>query len=258
MSLGTGRNHSLLCRMLIAGALVAAAPAALAQSSPPEGALTPEQKTAIEHVVHDYLLSHPELMIDVLQAAKEQQQRQTEQHAQQVLKARRSELLDDPTSPVGGNVHGDVTVVEFFDYRCPYCKRMHPTLRELLAADRKLRIAYKEWPILGPVSVTAARAALAAHLQGKYEAFHNPMMTATGEITEDTVYRIAGSVGLDLERLKRDMASPQIEAALKANRDIASALDIHGTPTFVIGDQLVPGAIDLSAIEDLVAGARKK
>ncbi len=218
----------------------------------------PEQQQAIQGIIHDYLMNHPEVLTEALHTAESKLKSDAGEKAKQALVARRNEIFDDPQTPVGGNPKGDITLVEFFDYRCPYCKRMHPTLRELLAADRKLRIAYKEWPILGPVSVTAARAALAAHLQGKYEAFHNPMMTATGEITEDMVYRIAGSVGLDLERLKRDMASPQIEAALKANRDIASALDIHGTPTFVIGDQLVPGAIDLPAIEDLVAGARKK
>ena len=218
----------------------------------------PDQQQAIQGIIHDYLMKHPEVLTEALQRAEAKLKSDAGEKAKQALVARRNEIFDDPQTPVGGNPKGDVTLVEFFDYRCPYCKRMHPALRELLAADRKLRIAYKEWPILGPVSVTAARAALAAHLQGKYEAFHNSMMTATGEITEDTVYRIAGSVGLDLERLKRDMASPQVEAALKANRDLASALDIHGTPAFVVGDQIVPGAIDLSAIEDLVAGARKK
>lgn len=218
----------------------------------------PDQKQAIQGIIRDYLMNHPEVLIEALQRAEAKLKSDAGEKPKQALVARRNEIFDDPQTPVGGNPKGDVTLVEFFDYRCPYCKRMYPTLLELLAADRKLRIAYKEWPILGPVSVTAARAALAAHLQGKYEAFHNPMMAATGEVTEDTVYRIAGSVGLDLERLKRDMASPQIDAALKANLDLASALDIHGTPTFVIGDQVVPGAIDLSAIEDLVAGARRK
>lgn len=218
----------------------------------------PDQQQAIQGIIHDYLVNHPEVLIEALQRVESKVKSDAGAKVKQALVARRAEIFDDPQTPVGGNPKGDVTLVEFFDYRCPYCKQMHPELLELLAADRKLRLAYKEWLILGPVSVAAARAALAAHLQGKYEAFHNPMMVATGEITEETVYRIAGSVGLDLERLKRDMASPQVEAALKANRDLASALDIHGTPTFVIGDQLVPGAIDLSAIEDLVAGARKK
>ena len=219
---------------------------------------TPDQRQAIEGIIHDYLLAHPEVLIESLRKAESNLKSDADEKAKQALVARRSEIFDDPQTPVGGNPKGDATLVEFFDYRCPYCKRMNPTLRELLAADRKLRIVYKEFPILGPVSVAAARAALAAHVQGQYEAFHNAMMAATGEITEDTVYRIAGSVGLDLVRLKRDMASPQIAAAVKANLDLANALDIHGTPTFVVGDQIVPGAIDRSAIEDLVAGARKK
>ena len=259
MSLGTGRNHSLLCRMLIAGALVAAAPAALAQSSPPEGALTPEQKTAIEHVVHDYLLSHPELMIDVLQAAKEQQQRQTEQHAQQVLKARRSEILDDPTSPVGGNVHGDVTVVEFFDYRCPYCKRVQPSIEVMLKEDAGLRIVYKEFPILGLPSVFATRVALAAQKQGKYDAFHRAMMATPGEaeIDEQVIIEVARSVGLDIDRMKADIRAPEIDAVLRHNFELARALAIDGTPGIIIGDEIMYGAADIETLKRAVATARK-
>src|SRR6516164_9712401 len=178
--------------------------------------------------------------------------------AEHALVARRSEIFDDPGTPVGGNPKGDVTLVEFFDYRCPYCKQVRPRLKELLAGDHQLRIAYKEFPILGSVSVAAARAALAAHRQSKYEAFHDAMMAASGQITEDTVYQVAGAVGLDVDHLKRDMSSPEINGALKANHALAEALDITGTPGFVIGNQIVPGAMELSNLKELVAGARRK
>ena len=226
----------------------------------PAGAaeLAPEQRREIESIIHDYLLQHPEVLIEAMRAAEEKVKTEAGEKAQQALAARRGEIFDDPGTPVGGNPKGDVTLVEFFDYRCPYCKQVQPRLKELLAGDHQLRIAYKEFPILGSVSVAAARAALAAHQQSKYEAFHEAMMAASGQITEDTVYQVAGAVGLDVDRLKRDMSSPQIDAVLKANHALAEALDITGTPGFVIGDQIVPGAIELSSLRDLVAGARGK
>ena len=226
----------------------------------PAGAaeLAPEQRREIENIIHDYLLQHPEVLIEAMRAAEDKVKTEAGEKAKQALVARRSEIFHDPGTPVGGNPKGDVTLVEFFDYRCPYCKQVQPRLKELLAGDHQLRIAYKEFPILGSVSVAAARAALAAHRQRKYEAFHDAMMAASGQITEDTVYQVADAVGLDVDRLKRDMSSPPIDAVLKANRALAEALDITGTPGFVIGDQIVPGAIELSSLRDLVAGARGK
>ena len=138
-----------------------------------------------------------------------------------------------------------MTIVEFFDYRCPYCKQVLPALQTLLKEDHKLRFVYKEMPVLGPASVTAAHAALAAQRQGKYEAFHTAMMATKGQITDETVYKVAGSVGLDVDRLKQDMSAPEIEQALKANLALADALNIRGTPGFIIGNHIVPGAIDL-------------
>jgi protein-disulfide isomerase len=227
---------------------------------PPAGAVevAPEQRRAIESVIHDYLLQHPDVLIDALRAAEEKLKSDAGEKAKQALAARRKEIFDDPETPVGGNPKGDVTLVEFFDYRCPYCKQVQPKLQELLAGDREVRVAYREFPILGSVSVVAARAALAAQRQGKYEAFHTAMMAAPGQITDDTVYQVAGSVGLNVDRLKQDMASLQIEAALKANQALAAALDIRGRPGFVIGDQIVHGAIELSSLKELVAGARRK
>ena len=246
--------------LLIAGACLAAAPAAFAQaSSPLESTLTPEQKTAVEHVIHDYLLSHPEVMIETLQAAKEQQRRHTEEDAQQALKTRHDEIFNDPTSPVGGNVHGDVSIVEFFDYRCPYCKRVQPLIEAMLKEDAGLRIVYKEFPILGAPSVLAARIALAARKQGKYDAFHKAMMATPGEaeIDEKVVMRVARSVGLDLDTLKADMRAPEINAVLRHNYDLAEALAINGTPGIIIGDDIMNGAADIDTLKQAVANARK-
>ena len=208
------------------------------------------QRQAIEAIIHDYLMQNPDVLIEALRTAEDAK-------GKQALSDRRAEIFNDPATPVGGNPHGDVSIVEFFDYRCPYCKQVQPALETLLGQDPKLRFVYKEMPVLGPSSVVAAHAALAARLQGKYEPFHNAMMATKGQISEDVVYRVAGSVGLDVERLKRDMASPEVDQAVKANLALAEALDIRGTPGFIIGDHIIPGAIELDSLKDLIAESRK-
>jgi protein-disulfide isomerase len=220
--------------------------------------ITPEQRKAIEVIIHDYLIQNPDVLIEALREAEVKANTETDAKAAQVLRDRHHEVFDDPATPVGGDPRGDVTIVEFFDYRCPYCKQVRPAIQKLLDQDRKLRFVYKEFPVLGEQSDIAAHAALAARLQGKYEPLHNAMMAAKGQITEEAVYRLAGSVGLDVDRLKRDMTDPEIDRALSANRSLAKALDLRGTPGFVIGDHIIPGAIDLDALKTMVADARKQ
>jgi protein-disulfide isomerase len=203
---------------------------------------------------HAALMQNLNPVIKALRGAKDELNREVD--AREVLNDRRSEIFDDPATPVGGNPHGDVTIVEFFDYRCPYCKQVQPALQALLEQDHKLRFIYKEMPILGPASVVAARAALAAQRQGKYEAFHAAMMGTKGQITEDTIERVAASVGLDVDWLKQDMAAPDIMQALRANVALANALNIHGTPGFIIGNRIVAGALDLDTLKNMIAAAR--
>ena len=237
--------------LLWIGAMLAGPVAASAAAE-----FTPAQRQAIEGVVRDYLTQHPEVMIDALQAAKEKLESESRDKAAAALVERRQELLDDPNSPVAGNPSGDVTLVEFFDYRCPYCKQVEPALEALLAKDKQLRFVYKEFPVLGPSSVTAARAALASRQQGKYDTMHRALMALKGQIDDNAVFKLAGSVGLDVDRLKRDMAAPEVDRALKTNLQLAQALDIHGTPGFVIGDEIVPGAVSLDALKQLIDQAR--
>lgn len=218
----------------------------------------PEQRQEIEGIIKDYLTKNPELLLDVLQAAEDKAKSQSQEKAAAALVARRQEVFDDRNTPVGGNPHGDVAIVEFFDYRCPYCKQVEPSLEALLTQDPQLRFVYKEFPVLGPVSKTAARAALAARGQGKYFAFHRAMMAVKGEFGESAVWEVAKSVGLDVDRLKRDMKAPEIDRDLKANFELAQALDIRGTPGFVIGDEIVPGAISLDSLKQLIDAARKQ
>jgi protein-disulfide isomerase len=248
------------CRRRVPAALLAFGFAALLSGAlPAAGAdFTPQQRQAIEGIVKNYLAKHPEVMLDALQAADDKLKGEAHDNASAELAAHRRQIYDDPATPIGGNPKGDVSLVEFFDYRCPYCKQVEPALESLLRQDQQLRMVYKEFPVLGPSSVTAARAALAAQKQGKYAAFHRAMMALKGQIDDAAVYAVAESVGLDVDRLKRDMKAPEIERLLKANLALADDLDIQGTPGFVIGDQIVPGAIGLDDLKQLIAETRKK
>lgn len=219
---------------------------------------TAAQKTQIDKMIHDYLLSHPEVLIQAVQAADDKMKADAQNKAQQVLADKRKQVFEDPSSPTAGNPHGDVTMVEFFDYRCPYCKQVEPSLEKVIADDHHLRFVYKEFPVLGPVSTTAARAALAARKQGKYDAFHRVMMATKGQINDQTVMDVAGSVGLDLGQLKRDMESADVDKALKENLALADALDITGTPGFIVGNTIIPGAVSLDELKQAIADARKK
>jgi len=233
--------------------------AALAFAAPSLAAepLTPAQKAAVETIIHDYFLAHPEFMIEVLQEAEAKLKAEKAQDAKQVIAARRDELLHDATSPVGGNPAGDVTIVEFFDYRCPYCKQVEPSLEALVKEDPKLRIVYKEFPVLGEASVYASHLALAARKQGKYAPFHDAMMATKGEINREVILRVAKSVGVDVDKAKAEMNAPDIDALIKRNYALAEALNIEGTPAFIVGDTLVPGATDIDRLRQLVADARK-
>jgi len=232
-------------------ALMPLGPAAAAE-------FTPEQRQAIEGIIRDFMQKNPEALLDALQAAKDKMEGEAHDKASAALAARRHEVFDDPDAPVAGNPKGNATLVEFFDYRCPYCKQVEPSLDALLSEDRQLRFVYKEFPVLGPESVSAARAALAARKQDKYDAMHHALMALKGQIDEAALFRVASSVGLDVERLKRDMTAPDIDRMLKANINLAGALDIRGTPGFVIGNEIVPGAIGLDALRQLIDTARGK
>lgn len=239
--------------LLVAFAVFAAAgPMALASD------FTPDQKKAIEAIIGDYLKNHPEELIDAIQAADEKLKADAKDKAQKALADHRHEVLDDPLSPTAGNPKGDVTLVEFFDYRCPYCKQVEPSLEKLIGDDHQLRLVYKEFPVLGPDSVIAARVALAARNQGKYDAFHRALMNTPGHFDEPTIYKVAASVGLDVDKVKQDIKSPDVEKELKANLDLGNLLDLNGTPSFIIGDTMIPGAVSADELKRLIAAARGK
>jgi len=217
-------------------------------------------KSAVEKIIRDYLMKHPEIVNEAMEAHRRNEAAKEEESIRQTIAARRNEIRHDPDTVVGGNPNGDVTVVEFFDYRCGVCKRVHPIVEELLRRDGKIRLVLKEWPILGPQSVYASRAAIASRKQGdkKYLDFHNRMMAARTSFTPDAVLKLAASAGLDPAQLKRDMGAPEIDRIIQRNYELAQALRLNGTPSFMIDDSLVRGARDLDTMLKMVRDARKK
>ena len=210
----------------------------------------------IKELVLEAIRENPEIVLEAVQIIEERQQADQAVAAEQVLSAERAALEQDLNAPVLGNPDGDVTVVEFFDYNCPYCRRVKPYMEALLAADPNVRVVYREWPILGEGSVFAARAALASRQQGKYEEFHWAMMEIKGRAEEATVIRVAEQVGLDIEQLRRDMDGPEIAEHIETSMRLSRALGFNGTPSFVIGDSLAPGLIEADQMIELVKQAR--
>lgn len=226
-------------------------------TSAPASPFSALEEEAIRSVVRDYLIENPEVIVEAIEALRAQQREEELRTSQAAVADNAEALYEDPDAPVLGNPDGDVTIVEFFDYRCGYCKRVFPTLMEVVESDGNVRLVMKEWPILGPESDFAARAALAAQEQGKYADFHVKLMGAKGELSEDAVMTIARSAGLDTEQLRADMADPGIEAALRRTFTLAEKLGIRGTPAFVIGGELVPGAVGADRMRALIEAKRQ-
>lgn len=234
----------------LAIALLGAAPARAADP------FTAEQKSAIEALVRDYILAHPEVLLESVASIEARQKAEKEQAAQAALIANRAALERSAGDPVLGNPNGDVTVVEFFDYQCGYCKSMMGPLMDLVRSDGRIRLVLKEFPILGPASMVASRASLAANLQGKYEPFHLILMGLRGRLDDGAIWQAASEAGLDLDRLKKDMDSPAVAATIEANYQLAQTLQIEGTPAFTIGRAFVPGAAPKEHLAELVKKAR--
>jgi protein-disulfide isomerase len=220
----------------------------------------PVDKDEVETLVRDYLRDHPEAVIEAIHQYQANEEVVRRERTEGLLGTLRPQVERDPSSPVGGNPNGNVTVVEFFDYTCSFCKRVFPTIMELIKDDGNIRYVFKEYPILTPQSVVAARAALAAWAmdRGAYVPFHSALMSARGNLTEQKIFRFASESGLDVEALRRRMAEKDIENALAGNFKLAEELGISGTPAFIIGRNLVPGAADAETLRKLVLATREE
>jgi protein-disulfide isomerase len=214
------------------------------------------RRQEIETVVREYLRAHPEVVLEALQEMERKEQERQRAQRVEAIRAHLAQLTQDPGSPVGGNPQGRVTIVEFFDYQCGYCKRQVGELKKLLQADGDVRLVYKDLPILGPPSVFAARAALAARKQGKHEALHDALMATNEPLTEEIVLKAATQSGLDIARLQKDMADPSVSEALDRNFQLQRALTIEGTPALIVGTEFIPGAASVETLKGLVARTR--
>ena len=212
----------------------------------------------VKRLALEAILENPEIVMQAVDILREREAAEQAEAAQAALAEERGALESGDNAPVLGNPEGDVTLVEFFDYNCPYCRRAAQDVHALLEDDPELRVVFREWPILGDDSVEAARASLAAEMQGGYEAFHLALMAGSGRVDAAAIDAAAEEAGLDLERLRADMQAPEVEAHIAESTKLAEALGITGTPAFVIGDQVVPGAVpadDLAALVEEVRSA---
>ena len=223
----------------------------------PGGAL--EEKRVIE-IVRNYLTENPEILVEM---TTELDKRQAEEQAAQQSKAiseNKDALFRSKLSYTGGNPDGDVTLVEFFDYNCGYCKRALPDIVKLVDGDSKVKLVLKELPIFGEDSEAAAKGALAAMKQNKYFEMHQKLYSGSGKADKEKVLKVAGELGLDVEKLKTDMESDDVKKALEESRELAQKLGLQGTPLFLIGDKVIPGAPDdlHDQLKEKVAEIREK
>ena len=240
--------------------LQGAALAALFAATPALAQMQPEERSVLRSEVRAYLLEHPEVLMEALQVLEARRKEAAEAAALTMVSDNADEIFNDGYSFVGGNPDGDITMVEFLDYNCGYCKKSHDEVKALLKQDGNIRFVVKEFPILGPTSRTAAKAAMAALRQddgAKYLEFSDAMMSNRGALTDDQIWFYAADAGLDVDRLRADAESAEVQAELDRTYQLARKLEINGTPAFVIGDKMVRGFIPLEQMMQTVADARK-
>lgn len=235
-----------------AAALLALTPAAFA-----DGSFSDAQKKEIGEVVRQYLMENPEVLLDVSKALEAKQQEREAAQRTEVLKSSAKQIFHSPADYVAGNPKGDVTMVEFFDYNCGWCKKGFPEVMSLIDKDPNLRFVLKEFPIFGGDSDYAAMAAIAAKKQNKYWELHKAMFMHEGKVTKAVVDELATKHGLDLAKLKADMKDPSVAQELAENHELASALNINGTPGFIIDDKVSPGYLPADGLAQMIDEVRK-
>jgi protein-disulfide isomerase len=240
---------------MVAAMAIALPAAARAQS------FSPDQRHEIENVVKDYLMAHPQLLQDVINELDKQQKDAAADKARANIKANNATLFNSPHEVVLGNPHGNVTMVEFFDYNCGYCKHALPDMMKLLQTDPNLKFVLKEFPVLGEGSVEAAHVAVAARMQdptgAKYIEFHQKLLGGRGAADKMRALAVAKEVGFDMGRLMKDMDSDEAKTTIAENLKLADTLGIDGTPSYVVGNELVVGAVGYDDLEKKIAALRK-
>jgi protein-disulfide isomerase len=248
----------------VMAALLFVAPA-LAQHSAPQTdekileSVDPEARRITEAIVRDYILRNPEIVLEAIRILQAREQAAAGERAVHAVAANNAALRHDTATPVGGNPDGDVTIVEFFDYACPYCRDAHPVLAQLMEDDPNIRIVYKEFPVLGEASVFAARVGIAVHLLAPdlYLDYHTAMFEARGRLSPEIALQTATEVGVDRTRLLEAVESDEVGQLISKNLQLAQAIGVNGTPGFLIGDAVVPGLIPVEQFKELIARARE-
>ena len=235
--------------------LMMTAAIALLPLAAPAQEMTEEQ---IKQLALEAILENPQIIMEAVAILDQQREAAQAAAGAQALQDQRNLLVNDPNAPSIGDADAGAVIVEFFDYNCPYCRRAYGDVKALMAADDDVRVVLREWPILGEGSVVAARAALAADMQGKYEEMHVALMEQQGRAEEASVMAIARDLDLDIDQLMIDMQSDEVTAHIDTSRALAQSLGFTGTPAFVIGDALVPGAIPLEELQNLVDQTRQE
>jgi protein-disulfide isomerase len=228
-----------------------------AEAADAKAPLSAEDRAAIEGVVRDYLKDHPEAVLDAIKALQAKERADRAEASKQAILSEQNALKNDPGSYVAGNPNGDITIVEFFDYNCPYCRTVAPALQTLLADDKKLRLVIKEWPIKGADSLAISQISLAAAKQPQFLAFHFALLAHQGHVDQAAALDTAKKAGLDMDKLQKDMKTLDTMAIITRNDKLAEKIGIDGTPGFVIGTTLVPGAISAENFKKQIASARQ-
>ncbi len=216
---------------------------------------TAEQKQELEVLFKKFLADNPQSILDSVDSYRAAQEEKTQQSAAENLK-KYDDYFKDNTLPIAGNPNGDVTVVEYFDYNCGYCRKAFADIQTLLNEDTNLRVIFQEMPILSPSSQTMAAISMAAHKQGKYFEMHKALMDYRGTQSEEAYNKVAKDVGVDVEQMNKDAASEDVLSAITTSSDMARDLGIRGTPGFIIGDKLFPGYIGLDGLRNAIKEAR--
>lgn len=215
--------------------------------------LTFAQDTDLEEKVLEIIRNNPEIVMEAIKILQAKDAKNKQEQVDQNIKSNKQRLEDDKNAPILGNPTGEIIIVEFFDYNCGYCRRAFKTVMNLIEDNEAIKVVLREWPILGDGSVFAAKASLASQNQQKYKAFHKALMGNRGPHTEKSVLKIAKKIGMDIDQLKSDMNSSSVLEHLEESQKLSQSLGISGTPVFVFGEKMVPGAIDFQAMKDLVA-----
>jgi protein-disulfide isomerase len=238
--------------------------AAVAPAAPPPPAanaspFTDAERAGIEDIVKEYLVNkNPEVMAQAFHNLEKRNQEAAEAKIKEKISSEKDRIFNDSSSPFAGNPKATVTVVEFYDYQCGYCKMAEEAVERVLKEDKDVKIVYKNYPILGPVSLEAAKAGTASVKQGKFLVFHSALMNKKEHLTSDMIYQVAKDVGLNVDTLKKDMADASVGDSVNASLKLGQDIGAQGTPFFIINDAFTPGVLQYEQLKNILSDARAK